>query len=69
MALNQLEQRYGGTAKDKEVGEFWPPSLPDNDFGVADQKDMTEFDRNVPDQNRGDEGAVEVNEDEFMDCN
>lgn len=37
VAPNQLEESLGGTAKNKEEGEFWPPSLPDNDFGVGEK--------------------------------
>lgn len=35
IAPNQLEEQFGGTAKNKEVGEFWPPCLPDVDCGVG----------------------------------
>lgn len=31
---NQLEEKYGGTAKNKEEGDFWPVQLPDQDFGA-----------------------------------
>lgn len=34
-APNQLEEKFGGTAKNKEVGEYWPPSCPDSNFGVG----------------------------------
>jgi len=31
-APNQLEEKYGGKAKNKEEGEYWPVQLPDDDF-------------------------------------
>lgn len=34
VAPNQLEQQFGGQAKDREAGEFWPPKCPDLDFGA-----------------------------------
>lgn len=34
IAPNQLEQKFGGTAPDREEGSYWPPNLPDTDFGV-----------------------------------
>ena len=40
-APNQLEQKFGGTAPNKVVGQFWPPCLPDNDFGVDGVTDVT----------------------------
>ena len=40
VAPNQLEEQYGGTAKDKEEGQYWPPSLPDNQFGVGETTDL-----------------------------
>ena len=33
-APNQLEQKFGGTAPNKEEGSYWPPCLPDEDFGI-----------------------------------
>lgn len=35
IAPNQLEEQFGGQAKNKEMGEFWPPCLPDDDCGVG----------------------------------
>ena len=32
---NQLEEKYGGTAKNREPGEYWPPRLADMDFGIG----------------------------------
>ena len=37
VAPNQLEEKFGGTAKNKQIGEFWPPSLPDTNFDVNGQ--------------------------------
>lgn len=31
---NQLPVTFGGTCKDREEGEYWPPQLPDMNFGV-----------------------------------
>ena len=43
VAPNQLEEQMGGTAKNKEEGEFWPPSLPDNDFGVGEKTNLEDL--------------------------
>jgi hypothetical protein len=43
VAPNQLEESVGGTAKNREEGEFWPPSLPDNDFGVGETTNLAEL--------------------------
>lgn len=40
-APNQLEEKFGGTAKNKEAGEFWPPSCPDTNFGVGKTTDLS----------------------------
>ena len=31
-SLNQFEEKFGGTAKTRQVGEYWPPCLPDMNF-------------------------------------
>lgn len=31
----QLEVKFGGSAKNREVGEYWPPRLPSTEFGVG----------------------------------
>lgn len=48
IAPNQLEEQFGGEAKNKEVGEFWPPCLPDVDCGVGTKTDVAalQFDEN-----------------------
>ena len=33
-APNQFEEKFGGTQKNREEGEYWPPYLPDMDFGI-----------------------------------
>ena len=43
VAPNQLEEQLGGTAKNKEDGEFWPPILPDNDFGVGEKTNLEDL--------------------------
>jgi hypothetical protein len=43
VAPNQLEEKFGGTAKDKEEGDYWPPSLPDNDFGVGEKTKLEDI--------------------------
>ena len=39
---SQLEQRYGGTAKDREQGEYWPPKLNSTTYGFGEETDMTD---------------------------
>lgn len=48
IAPNQLEEKFGGEAKNKEVGDFWPPCLPDDDCGVGKKTDIgaIQFDEN-----------------------
>ena len=43
VAPNQLEQQYGGTANDRQEGEYWPPRLPDNNFGVGGTTDLQDL--------------------------
>lgn len=38
-APNQLEEKFGGTAENKT--SFWPPSLPDDEFGVGGQSNIS----------------------------
>tara|TARA_B110000285_G_C14530188_1_gene340429 strand:- start:22 stop:225 length:204 start_codon:yes stop_codon:yes gene_type:complete len=61
VAPNQLEEKYGGTAKNKEEGEFWPVNLPDQDFGVDQNQTAKTYEDNLGDQNQEDD-------DEFKDC-
>lgn len=61
VAPNQLEEKYGGSAKNKEEGEFWPVNLPDQDFGVDPNQTAKTYDDNFVDQNQEDD-------DEFKDC-
>ena len=35
VSANQIEEKYGGSATDRECGNFWPPCLPDNNFGAV----------------------------------
>ena len=30
---SQLEERYGGTAKNRQQGEYWPPRMNSTEFG------------------------------------
>lgn len=34
IAPEQLEKRYGGKAPDRKDGEYWPPRLPADTFGI-----------------------------------
>lgn len=36
VAPEQLEEKFGGTAKNREPSEFWPPSMPSNNYGEKD---------------------------------
>ena len=49
VAANQLEEKYGGSAKNKEEGEFWPVNLPDQDFGVDPNQTAKTYDDNFVD--------------------
>ena len=31
-----MEEKFGGNAKNREAGEFWPPALHSNNFGEKD---------------------------------
>ena len=65
---NQLEQKYGGTAPNREPGEYWPPRLPDMDFGIGGKTEglgPAEKETYVENPALADD---EVNEDEFKDC-
>merc|ERR1740117_864346 len=48
MAPNQLEEKFGGTAKNREEGQYWPPSCNDDNFGVGGKSDLSNlnFDAN-----------------------
>lgn len=37
---SQLEEKYGGTAKNRVPGEYWPPRLNSDTFGFGEQTDM-----------------------------
>ena len=36
IAPEQLEEVYGGSAKNREYGDFWPPKLNSDSFGEND---------------------------------
>ena len=42
VAPNQLEEQLGGTAPNKEDGSYWPPSLPDTNFGVGETTNLAD---------------------------
>ena len=42
VAPEQLEEKFGGKAKNKEVGDFWPPTLPSMEFGVGQKIDESQ---------------------------
>lgn len=64
VAPNQLPEKLGGTAKNKEEGQFWPPSLPDMDFGAEgyEKRDQAPPDEAVPGLS-----TVEGDEPDFKD--
>ena len=39
---SQLEERYGGTAKNRVDGEYWPPRMNSTTYGYGDETDMTD---------------------------
>ena len=65
-APNQIEEKFGGTAPNKQEGQFWPPSLPDMDFGINEKSDVANIENKYIDVNA--EGEEEPNEDDFQDC-
>lgn len=65
VAPNQLEEKFGGTAKNRQVGEYWPPSLPDLDFGVGGKTDISGVEKAEILANPALEDEEEVNDDEF----
>ena len=64
-APNQIEEKFGGTAPNKQEGQFWPPSLPDENFGIDEKSVVTNVENKYVDINVEEEGAEE---DEFQDC-
>ena len=38
---SQLEEKYGGTAKNRVQGEYWPPRLNSETFGFGEQTDIS----------------------------
>jgi hypothetical protein len=38
---NQLEEKFGGTVKNRVPGEYWPPRLPDMEFGIGGKTDIS----------------------------
>lgn len=39
---SQLEEKYGGTAPNRNVGEYWPPRLNSTTFGFGEETDMSQ---------------------------
>ena len=66
---NQLEEKYGGTAPNRQAGDYWPPKLPDREFGVGGKTVVEAADKEIyldnaalDDENEG------PNDDDFQDC-
>jgi hypothetical protein len=47
-----LEEQFGGTAKNKQPGELWPPSCPDNDFGIGQISDLSGIQMGPPEDEK-----------------
>lgn len=41
IAPEQLEIQFGGKAPNRKDGEYWPPRIPADTFGVEDRKDRS----------------------------
>ena len=61
---NQLEEKFGGKAPNRIDGTYWPPSLPNHNFGVNEKSDVTHIENKYIDVH-AEENDEELNEDDF----